>query len=248
MDCIYITDGSLEGLLSAVHEMYYSGDTAFDILREAPIQMNFHTSYKNIETDPLKAQKVYEAIEQKISIRSAEEMTLAWLSELPFCGRQIARYIKLGFKFGYKVDYMLSNRDVLPIHKAASKVRMETHRLLGLCRFSKTAHNCYLCEITPDHNILSLIAPHFAARMKDMNWIIHDKSRNLSAVYDMKDWYITPARLPAGISYSKDEDEYRRIWKTYFETIAIEGRINPKLQRGFVPMRYRKNIVEFAQK
>ncbi len=246
MDCIYITDGSLEGLLTAVHEMYYSGETAFDILREPPIQMNFHTSYKNILTDNLKAQRVYEAIEEKISERAAEEMTLAWLSELPLIGRQIARYIRMGFNVGYKVDFMLSHKDVMPVHKAASKVRMEVHRMLGLCRFSKTTDNLFLCEITPDHNILSLIAPHFAERMRDMYWIIHDKSRGISAVYNQKDWYITPSSIPSKLMYSKDEEEYRRIWKTYFETIAIEGRINPKLQRAFVPIRYRKNIIEFV--
>jgi probable DNA metabolism protein len=183
---------------------------------------------------------------EKISERAAEEITLTWLSELPFCGRHIAKYIRLGFQKGYKVDFLVSDKTVLPVHQAASKVRMEKHRLLGLCRFSKTAQECYLCEITPDHNILPLLAPHFAARMNDVNWIIHDKSRNLSAVYDTNDWYITPSRLPEQIRYSKDEYEYRKNWKTYFDTVAIEGRINPKLQRKFVPLRYRKNVTEFG--
>lgn len=246
MDCIYITDGSLEGLLSAIYEMYYSGDTAFDILYEPPIQQNFSAMYKDIKTDPVKAQKVYKAICEKISYRAAEEMTYAWLSELPFSGRQIARYLKLGFKVSYKVDQMLSHNDVLPIHKAASKVRMETHRLLGLCRFSKTAQGCYICEISPDHNVLSLIAPHFAARMSDMYWIIHDKSRNISAAFNTKEWLITNSHLPSQILYSKDEFQYQKIWKAYFDTIAIEGRTNPKLQRGFVPIRYRKHMTEFV--
>jgi len=246
MEYIYITDGSLEGLLSAIHEMYYSGDNAFDILHESPPQPNFSVPYKKIMSDELKARKVYDAISQKISERAAEEIAYAWLSELPFCGKHIAKYLRLAFKIGYKVDYLLSDPRVMPVHKAASKVRMEMHRMLGLCRFSKTAHGCYLCEISPDHNILSLIAPHFAARLADESWIIHDKSRNLSAVYDTNNWYLASSFLPSKIRYSKDEEEYQKIWKTYFDTIAIEGRTNPKLQRGFVPTRYRKNITEFS--
>ena len=245
MESIYITDGSLEGLLTAIHDMYYSGDNVFDILREPPLQLNFSVPRKNIETDIHKAAKVYDAVIRKISERAAEEITLTWLSELPYCGRHIARYVRLGFEKGYKVDYLISNSTVLPVHQAASKVRREKHRLLGLCRFSKTAQGCYLCEITPDHNILPLIAPHFAERMNDVKWIIHDKSRNLSAVYDAHDWYITPSRLPEQIRYSKDEYEYQKNWKAYFDTVAIEGRINPKLQRQFIPIRYRKNITEF---
>ncbi len=245
MRYIYITDGSLEGLLCAIHEMYYSGNEAQDILHCQPMQLDFSVPYKSIETDIEKAHKVYEAINQKISVRAAEEITLTWLSELPFCGKHIANYLRLGFKRGYQVDYMLSHADVLPVHKAASKVRMETHRMLGLCRFSKTEQDYYVCEISPDHNILSLLAPHFSTRMSDMNWIIHDKSRKLSAVYDTKDWFIAHSQLPSKILYSKQEFDFRKIWQTYFDTIAIEGRNNPKLQRKFVPIRYRENITEF---
>jgi probable DNA metabolism protein len=133
----------------------------------------------------------------------------------------------------------------MPVHQAASKVRFETHRLIGICRFAKTAQGCYLCEVTPDHNVLSFLAEHFAQRMSDVSWIIHDRSRNLSAVYDTRDWYITHSYLPSQINYSRDEAEYQNIWKTYFDTVAIEGRINPKLQRKFVPVRYRKNMTEF---
>ena len=240
-----MTDGSLEGLLSAIYEMYYSGDNAFDILQKPPLQSNFAVPYIAVETDEYKAQKVHQAIVEKISERAAEEVTNTWLSELPFSGKNIAGYLKLGFKIGYKVDYMVSDPRVMPVHKASAKVRREVHRLLGICRFSKTAQGCFLCEITPDHNVLPLIAPHFAARMADVSWIIHDRSRGLSAVYDTESWYITASRLPSEIRYSEDENEYRKIWKTYFDTVAIEGRINPKLQRAFVPIRYRKNMTEF---
>ena len=146
---VYITDGSLEGLLCAIHEMYYSTDDVCDILHRPPVQQDFAVQYKNIKTDAAKANKVYSAIITKISHRAAEEMTYTWLSELPFCGRNIARYIKLGFKVGYKVDFMVSDENVLPVHKAASKVRMEVHRLTGLCRFAKTAQGFYVCNISP---------------------------------------------------------------------------------------------------
>ena len=246
MEKIYITDGSLEGLLSGIYEMYYSDDSVFDILHEPPVQMSFAVPYKEIQTNFKKAQKVYYAIKNKISNRAADEMTHAWLSELPFCGKYISNYLKLGFELGYKVDFLVSHKDVMPVHQAASKVRFETHRLTGICRFAKTAQGCYLCEVTPDHNVISFLAEHFAARMSDVNWIIHDKSRNLSAVYDTNDWYITHSFLPANIRYSHDESDYQKIWKTYFDNVAIEGRINPKLQRRFVPMRYRKNMTEFS--
>lgn len=245
MDFCYVTDGSFEGLLTAIHEMYYSDDNVIDILHEQPSQLEFATAYKYINTDIGKADNVYNAIKGKISNRAAVEITLTWLSELPNCGKMIADYIKLGFKVGYKVDNMLTNKYVLPIHKASRKVNMETHRMLGLCRFSKTEQNYYLCKITPDHNILTLIAPHFAAHMPDRLWIIADTSRNLAAIYDCKRWFVVSSHLSKKIPYSADEEQCRILWKKYFDTIAIAGRRNRKLQRNMMPHRYWKNLTEF---
>ncbi|MGI5880927.1 MAG: DUF4130 domain-containing protein [Syntrophomonadaceae bacterium] len=40
-------------------------------------------------------------------------------------------------------------------------------------------------------------------------------------------------------------DPYQELWKLYFNRIAIDSRRNPKLQTQFVPIRYRKNLLEF---
>ena len=125
MESVYVTDGSFEGLLSAIHEMYYSQDTVTDILFKTPAQLNFAMTYKNIQTNEEKAFDVYNAICRKISHRASYEVTMTWLSELPQCGREIINYIKLGFKVGKKIDSMLTHKHVLPVHKASQKVSRE---------------------------------------------------------------------------------------------------------------------------
>ena len=47
---IYISDYSIEGILTSVYEAYDSGDDVHDILLEAPIQMSFDMEYKVIKT------------------------------------------------------------------------------------------------------------------------------------------------------------------------------------------------------
>jgi probable DNA metabolism protein len=42
-----------------------------------------------------------------------------------------------------------------------------------------------------------------------------------------------------------DSDEYQDLWKIFFENIAIKERINPKLQRNNLPLRFRKDMTEF---
>ena len=41
------------------------------------------------------------------------------------------------------------------------------------------------------------------------------------------------------------EAQYRRLWKTFFDTIAIRERRNPRCQRSNMPLRYRSTMTEF---
>jgi len=47
---------------------------------------------------------------------------------------------------------------------------------------------------------------------------------------------------------SKDiivSDKYEQLWKTFFETIAIKERTNPKCQRNLMPLWIRAHMNEF---
>jgi probable DNA metabolism protein len=43
---------------------------------------------------------------------------------------------------------------------------------------------------------------------------------------------------------SEAEARSRALWKTFHRTVAIENRINPALQRQFMPARYWKHLTE----
>ena len=46
-------------------------------------------------------------------------------------------------------------------------------------------------------------------------------------------------------SYSKDEEKFQKLWKTFFDSVAIESRENKKLQQQMVPLIYREFMNEF---
>ena len=46
---------------------------------------------------------------------------------------------------------------------------------------------------------------------------------------------------PAGT----EERAFRAMWRKYYQTIAIEGRLNPKCQSTHLPKRYRHVMTEF---
>ena len=79
--------------------------------------------------------------------------------------------------------------------------------------------------------------------------MIHDATRNLAVLHPQgKGFFITDTK---GIDHeilqrlSPQEMEYRRLWRTFFDNIAIEARKNPALQNQNLPKRFRKDIVEF---
>lgn len=240
----YIYDGSFEGLLTCVYETYYRHENPDRIIPYELQQLNILDKSLHILTDASKASRVYDSILNKISSDALDYVYYAYLSEVQESGKIIYEYLKFGWKIGVKVNMFLSDERVLNLHKISRRVGAERHRMLGLIRFSECQDGIYYSQIEPDHNILQLIAPHFANRMADQNWIIHDIKRNTAAIYNMENWVLTDLELEDLPSMSLKEDFYQSLWKQYFKSISITSRFNPKLQAQHMPRRYWSHMVE----
>lgn len=240
----YIYDGSFDGLLTSIYEAYYGKDSIEDIVPQDSMEENFLIQKKFIQADKEKANKVYMAIESKISEESMRRVFHAYLSELPRHGITILKYVQLGFKIGPQVDLNLSVDIVREMDNIYHKVAKEAHRMLGLIRFKQLENGILYSSMEPDHNIVGLIAPHFASRLSNENWAIHDVKRGIGVLYNKKEWVIKDIETTNSLIVREDEEEYQELWKTYFKHIAIESKTNPKLQKRNMPMRYWKHLVE----
>jgi probable DNA metabolism protein len=240
----YIYDGSFDGLLTAVYEAYYRGDNVENIVPEDSMEENFLVQNIFIPTEGERASKVYRSIENKISREALRRIFYVYLSELPRHGIIILKYIQLGFKLGAQVDLNLSNDIVLMMNNIYAKVSREQHRMLGLLRFQELENGIFYGVIEPDYNITGLIAPHFASRIRNENWIIHDVKRGIGVFYNKKEWVIRNIKSTDSLIIKEEEEEYQELWKEYFKSIAIENKINPKLQKRNMPMKYWKYLVE----
>lgn len=116
--------------------------------------------------------------------------------------------------------------------------------MLGLLRFRELQSGIFYAPMGPDHNIVSLLAPHFAKRLSDQPWMIHDVKRDIAAIYDRKDWTIALIRQKKALPLHGDELEFQRMWKQYFKSVAISSRRNLRLQKHFMPSRYWRYLVE----
>lgn len=244
----YIYDGSFEGLLTAIYDSYYKIKPD-NIIPSRHFNENFLYESIDIMTDIEKFNKVYASIKRRISETALENVYYAYLSEIENISNYIYEYLKFGFRVGGDLDSFLADPRVFNVHKAVRKVTGERHRLLGLLRFKKLKSDIYYASIEPDHNVLPILTPHFAERMSDQNFIIHDIKRSMAAVYDKRNWvikhiYKSQDTPPSSFSVKEDSLDYEDLWKNYYKHISIESKRNINLQKQHMPKRYWAHLTE----
>ncbi len=243
LGCVF--DGTYEGLLTIIYEHFYKKMNFLSIEHEDYAQQKIGMEYIYIKTDTEKALKVYNSIPKKISSLSADTAYYAFLHNDSERFIYIYLYILLGFKTGKTLDNHKNVDFVLKTQNFAKAVRNEAHFNREFIRFTETQNGIYYADISPKYDVLVYLSEHFADRFPSHPWIIHDVSRNIAAIYNGEHYVFTETPKDAVIQYSDNEKEYQQLWKRFFETIAIKERASYKLQRGNLPLRFRKHMTEF---
>lgn len=232
-------DGSMEGLLTAVYHVYV--DHMEPILyRTSQFEMNLIDEPKTIINDDEAFQRVRTSMRKKFS-----EETLTLISyALNHSGVQtpnlLLRYIMVCFSNPKKAhDYQ--DELVMKVTKLSRQVSLESHRFTGFVRFSLVG-SIYVAKIDPDHDILSHIAPHFAERFHEMNFIIYDEKRNEAILSHNGSWSLKKD-IHLDESMLKSDSSIEK-WQQYFTHISIDSRANKKGQKRSMPVRYWKNLPE----
>lgn len=241
---VYIYDGTFEGLLTSIYEAYYRHENPDDIIPMDRLENNFLYQRYIIKTDPNKARKVYKSIQEKISEEALKRVFYAYLSELAGSGGAILNYLRIGFKIGKDIDNNLAHDAVFTMDKINLKVSGERHAILGLLRFRMLENNILYASFEPQYNITGLIAPHFANRLANENWVIHDIKRNIAALYNKKEWIISEFNLEDNLIIHEEEEDYQEMWRSYYKHISIASRKNLRLKKNNMPMKYWKHLVE----
>lgn len=247
-DIVYLFDGSFDGFLTVFFESYTNKIVPFDIIEENKVQMSLCYEYVKIETDKIKAERVFKGIEKNISRLALENCFEAFLSDNEKRFIYIWRYLKLGFKVGKKIDDYKTDDSVLAVLKMSGNVSHEAHLLTGFLRFSETKENVLYAKFCAKNDVLQILAEHFSDRFNSEKWIIHDVNRKKAAIYNDGEYIITELDFELNIELSEDEQMYKALWKEFFDVIAVENRKNPILQRNMLPKKYRKYMNEFWEK
>ncbi len=241
----YIYDGTFEGFLTCIYH-HYATEKANGIYCKEIYQPSFLVQCREVEGDEALANRVYTGIRKKISSYDLGRVYKVFLSTAPSKEILLLQYLSLGFSMGGQISLLHGNDIVFAVQKVERQVDAEVHRLKGLIRFSVLSNNVMYSPIEPDHDVLEFLAPHFTQRYKYDPFIIHDKKRNKALIAAEGQWYISDFDLDVVPGNHQEEAYYQKLWRNYFDTIAIKERTNKKCQKNFMPVRYWKHLTEMA--
>lgn len=242
--CVWVYDGSFEGLMSIVYKWFYTKEKPEDIQaadREVP-SLLYASQW--VDTNPLWAEKAAKGIIERLGEENFRRLSKVYFSETEGLENCIIQFLRLGFKMGPRVIENLADPFVADFYKRESSVARESHKFLGLLRFQELENGWLYAAYEPSYNLLAILSEHFSQRLGSENWIIHDLKRNLASVYANGKWHAGPLEQVDMLHLAEDELLFQNLWKRYYKHIGIEERRNEKLKMQMMPKKYWRYLSE----
>lgn len=244
-------DSTFDGFLSAVFEIYrqhldvssFVAERSYET--EGEIATDLFAQPFNIETSEDSARRLKRAITKAASSDVLSLLETCFRSETVGIEMGILAYLRKLFA-GIEPNYGRnpSSLEMIPLVTIARSVRREMDNMLGMVRFNKAPDGMYIAEIEPKYDILEMIVGHFRGRYPNGTWAIVDVKRGFGVYYENRRTHFVTIPDPSSIAAHAPPDQFTQMWKSYYDTMAIKERINPRLLRRCLPVRYWKHLPE----
>ncbi|MDR0541751.1 MAG: TIGR03915 family putative DNA repair protein, partial [Dysgonamonadaceae bacterium] len=153
----YLYDGTFEGFLTAVFDVYYRNEAPDRIVsEETPLPL--FTDSHPVVTDDEKVGRVLRGLQEKISQSAVKMLYYCSLSEMRDIELILLRYIRKALASPVSIEVNFADDDVLALSKIYRKVSNERMHLVQFVRFQKTADGMYFAVMDPIYNVLPLCA------------------------------------------------------------------------------------------
>ncbi|MDR2919405.1 MAG: TIGR03915 family putative DNA repair protein [Tannerella sp.] len=249
---IFFYDKTLEGLLTAVFDAYSRKTFPDRLLKEGEIPPMFTDECYTVATDEERAKRVWTALQRKLPKQACNMLMHVWLSEMEGIDFLLFRYMCKTFDSKHSIALNFGDNDVLEVEKIARKVGHEAQYIRQFVRFQKAADDIFFAPIRPIYNALPLAIDHFTDRFADQQWVIYDLRRNYGFYYDLQTTkevtftegdHLLSGKLDESLM-ADDEKLFQDLWKGYFKAMTIKERINPRLHRQHMPVRFWRDLTE----
>ncbi|MBR2949335.1 MAG: TIGR03915 family putative DNA repair protein [Lachnospiraceae bacterium] len=254
-EIILVCEPALEGILTAIYQAY-----EWKLIQEnTRIQtgaddLNLFADYREVWTQPYKAAKVADTLIRRFGADTYEDICFAAASGSSDRAQAIYETVVLGLSGQVKGKLLqaLTYDCVQRVFELARRVRKEEHRMKMFVRFRELEGGLLFSRIEPDADVTAFVMPHFADRFPLENFVIADTKRGIAGVHPSgKPWFLMHLQESECLAfenmegrYTQQEREINLLIRRFTESISIEERENRKLQKHFMPLKYRSFMTE----
>ena len=240
---ILLYDGTFEGFLSLVYEVYYKKLKPTKIYKNLPNEILFEEILE-INSSKESGIKVLNAIKTKFPKEILEKILNIFMCDSKEFEMALLEYIVIGFKDSKQL-YNINNSCVFYLNNLEKELFRVTHKLTGFIRFEELEDKTLYAKIESKFNVVYFLGRHFLKRFNNQNFIIHDINRKLAFVKIQNDFSVQEVAFFDEPNYSPNEEKFQKLWKSFFSGVTINERTNLKLQTQMVPLLYRTYMSEF---
>ncbi|MCD8039208.1 MAG: TIGR03915 family putative DNA repair protein [Lachnospiraceae bacterium] len=253
---VIICEDSMEGILSGVYEAYrikkekgIESHAFIHLVTRHPDMYRLFTEYTAQETNPENADKVAGTIKARLGSECCYQLCLAMAS--CFEDKADAGYhtIVLGLRTNdRRILDRLGEECVQSAFRCARASSNELCHMMEFTRFRELEGGILYAEINAKHHILPFLMPHFADRLPAENFVIYDKAADIYGLHPgMKPWYLAQGVEPDSdrLKSTDSEKEYSALFQSFCRSVAIESRMNLRLQASLLPLRFRPDMTEW---
>src|SRR5829696_1295691 len=129
-----VYDGSFEGFLCAVFDVYEYKFTDVDIVASHKHQPSMFAEPHFANFNTHHSDRVWKGLEKKLSLAAQKQVHHTFLAELDGIENTLLEYIRYAFASGSIMEEDYSNKAVLTVFQTAKKVWREKHRMEAFVR------------------------------------------------------------------------------------------------------------------
>lgn len=259
---VFQCENSLDGILTGVYDAWDSrlGHKNIQLSSESCGEILLFHKYIPVIPDLEKSQKVSKTLIRRLGMSFFEVICKCAMAD-GNCRKLTmdkanavyqAIVMALALPEGAKVLEYLAEPCISCIFELCRQTNNEAHYMIEFLRFAELENGVLFSMIHPKNNVLPIVAEHFTDRFPLENFLLYDAVHQIAAVHKAQKRYMivdaNELNLDIIKRYSQEEQEYRRLWTAFFDTIAIDERINSKLQSQNIPKRYWRDTVELKSK
>lgn len=240
---IAIYDGSFENFLNLVYDIYYKKISPTVVCKNIPHQLILDDVYQ-CEYNEEKSMKVYKALKETFSKKNFKTILKIFMCDNAEFEMPLLEYIILGFKNQNELKN-INNSSLFLLENLEKELFRNVHKMTGFLRFEEIEDGALYAKVESKFNVVYFLGRHFEKRFNNQVFYIHDVSRKIAYVH-LKEYKgireIASFDIP---QLSQEEEKFRKLWKTFFQSVTIESKKNEKLQKNLVPLLYRTYMSEF---